>query len=198
MIQELKAQDKNGQNRCPNCGATETKLIKETGLLQCKYCRTQFKGIESNALGGVEELQGKSVGEGAADIIPSENEILTFKCPSCGAEIVINANEATSARCHWCRHVFSLNEKMPNGAVPDLVLPFKLEKAVAEQKIRDFVGKRQFFAHPQFKKEFTTENVMGVYLPYMIVDVNAHAVMSGEAEHLVRKYTVDIGKTKTT
>lgn len=192
MAEELKAQSKNGLNRCPKCGATDTKLIKETGLIQCLFCRAQFKGVESNAQGGVGELEGRAVGEGAADIIPGENEILTFKCPACGAEVVINADEANDSRCHWCRHVFSLNEKMPNGAVPDLVLPFKLEKTVAEQKIREFVEKRQFFAHPQFKKEFTTENVMGVYLPYMIVDVNAHSTMSGEAEHQTRRYTVRV------
>ena len=198
MAEELKAQDKNGLNRCPKCGATDTKLIKETGLLQCMFCRTQFKGVESNAYGGVEELQGTTVGSGAADVIAGEDEVLTFKCPSCGAEVVIKADEATDSRCHWCRHVFSLNEKMPNGAVPDLVLPFKLEKSVAEQKIREFVDKRQFFAHPQFKKEFTTENVMGVYLPYMIVDVNAHSTMSGEAEHQTRRYTVRVNKSTVT
>lgn len=198
MVEELKSQAENGLNRCPKCGATETKLIEETGLLQCKYCRTQFKGVESNAHGGVENLQGKTVGSGAADIIPSENEILTFGCPACGAEVVINADEATSARCHWCRHMFSLNEKMPNGAVPDLVLPFKLSKSTAEKNIREFVEKRQCFAHPQFKKEFTTENVMGVYLPYMIVDVNAHATMKGEAEHLLRRYTVKHNNSSTT
>jgi len=198
MAEELKAQDKNGLNRCPKCGATDVKLIQETGMLQCVFCRAQFKDNASNELGGVENLSGRSVGEGAADIIPSESEILTFKCPACGAEVVIDANEATSSRCHWCRHVFSLNEKMPNGAVPDLVLPFKLEKSVAENNIRDFVNKRQFFAHPQFKKEFTTENVMGIYLPYMIVDVNAHSTLSGEAEHQTRRYTVKQGKATVT
>ncbi len=198
MAEELQNRDKNGLNRCPKCGATDVKLVPKTGMLQCLFCRTEFKGKEVNAQGGVKELSGRSVGEGAADIIPSENEILTFKCPACSAEVVINAEEATSARCHWCRHVFSLNEKMPNGAVPDMVLPFKLEKTTAEAKIREFVEKRQFFAHPQFKKEFTTENIMGVYLPYMIVDVNAHSTLSGEAEHLVRRYTVKQGDHRVT
>jgi hypothetical protein len=39
---------------------------------------------------------------------------------------------------------------------------------------------------------------MGVYLPYMIVDVNAHAEMKGEAEHLIRRYTSGSGNHKTT
>ena len=187
---------KNGQNRCPKCGATEINLVPSTGKLRCAYCRGEWDGEMANAYGGVEDLTSHNVGSGAVDIIPSEDDILTFKCPSCGAEVSINTAEATSARCMWCRHRFSINEKIPNGAIPDLVLPFKLEKANAEANIRAFVDKRQFFAHPVFKKEFTTENVMGVYMPYMIVDAKAHLVMKGEAEHLIRTYLVG-SKNKT-
>ena len=190
MAETAKINSENGLNRCPNCGATDVKLDPKTGLLKCRFCRSEFKGIEVNSLGGVKDLKEKTVGAGAADIIPGEDVIMTFQCPACGAEVVVNTEESTSSRCHWCRHIFSLNEKVPNGAVPDMVLPFRLEKATAEGKIREFVNERRFFAHPKFKAEFTTENISGVYLPYMIVDANAHATMSGEAEHLVRKYTV--------
>lgn len=194
----MKNKEKNGANRCPHCGATDVKLNIKTGKLKCAFCRSEFDDVAVNARGGVEDLKGRMVGEGATDIIPSEKIIVTLKCPACGAEVVINTEEATSARCHWCRHTLSINEKMPNGAVPDLVLPFKTEKAAAEENIRSFVKKRQFFAHPTFKKEFAPENVMGVYLPYMVVDVNAHASMKGEAEHLIRKYTSGSGNNKST
>lgn len=190
--------DKNGANRCPNCGATDVVLNPSTGKLRCNFCRTVFDDTSANANGGVDSLTSDIVGDGATNIIPGEDLILTLKCPSCGAEVVINTEEVTSARCHWCRHILSVNEKMPNGAVPDLVLPFKTEKSAAEAKIREFVNERQFFAHPKFKVEFKTDNISGVYLPYMIVDVNASASMAGEAEHLVRRYTVGSGNTRKT
>ena len=190
--------EKNGVNRCPKCGATDVALNMKTGKLKCNFCRTEFDDKGANDYGGVEDLKGDIIGEGATNIIPDETIVLTLKCPACGAEVVINTEEVTSARCHWCRHVLSVNEKLPNGAVPDFVLPFKLEKAKAEANIKEFVQKRQFFAHPKFKAEFTTENIMGVYLPYMIVDVNAHATLSGEAEHLVRQYTVGSGNSRRT
>lgn len=188
--------DKNGMNRCPKCGATDVALNPKTGKLRCSFCRAEFEGQAVNAQGGIEDLVGDVIGEGATDIIPSEDVILTLKCPACGAEVVINTDEVTSAKCHWCRHVLSINEKMPNGAVPDMVLPFKLEKPTAQKDIEEFVKKRQFFAHPQFKKEFTTENIMGVYLPYMVVDANTHATLSGEAEHQTRSYTVGSGNSR--
>ncbi len=193
---EFKKSEKNGVNRCPQCGATDVKLNPKTGKLKCNYCRTEFAQKKANAYGGVKDLKGETVGDGAAPIIPDEKIIVTLKCPACGAEVVINTDEAVSARCHWCRNTLSLNEKMKNGAVPDLVLPFSYEKENAEGKIREFVHKRRFFAHPTFRREFMPENVMGVYLPYMVVDVNAHAKMEGEAEHLIRTYTSG-GKNKT-
>lgn len=91
-----------------------------------------------------------------------------------------------------------MNQQIPNGAVPDMLLPFRVPKDAAVAKIREFVGKRQFFAHPRFKKEFAPENVMGVYLPYMVIDVNAHAAMSGVGEHELRRYTVKVGDNHET
>jgi hypothetical protein len=78
------------------------------------------------------------------------------------------------------------------------VLPFNLTKDAAKAEIEKFVGKRKFFAHPKFKKEFTTQNVMGVYLPYMVVDVNAHSNLSGQGERLVNRYSRGSGNNKRT
>ena len=79
---------------------------------------------------------------------------------------------------------------MDNGAIPDVILPFQTKKEEAEELIKKFVSKRQFYANPTFKKEFTTENIMGVYFPYLLVDANAHAEFEGTGEHLVRSYYV--------
>ncbi|WP_236685832.1 TFIIB-type zinc ribbon-containing protein [Demequina oxidasica] len=91
-----------------------------------------------------------------------------------------------------------MNQQVPNGAVPDMILPFKVPKETAIASINKFVQKRRFFAHPLFRAEFTAENVMGVYLPYMVVDINAHARLSGEGEHQTRSYTVKVGDSQQT
>ena len=142
---------------------------------------------------GLAELEGIHTSKGASDIIADAEDVLTLKCESCGAEVVIDTASAGQARCHWCRNMLSINSAIPNGAVPDVVLPFNVTKVDAQAKIDEFVGKRKFFAHPQFTKEFTSENICGVYFPYMIIDVNAHSYLSGTGEKLVRKYTVKNG-----
>jgi hypothetical protein len=123
---------------------------------------------------------------------------MTFKCTGCGAEVTVNTENAMTARCHWCRHVFGVNEQVANGAVPDAVLPFHIKKDDAVARIRQFVDKRRLFALKEFKEQFTPENVVGVYLPYMIVDGKASADVAGQGEIETRRYTVGSGDKKKT
>ena len=184
------AGNKDGQNKCPKCGATDISLNVKTGKLRCNYCRHEF---EPEKIEGMEEdihnLEGEVVGSGTQDIQQDFDNIKTFKCTSCGAEVVIDTSEATQARCHWCRNTLSVNQQIPNGSVPDVVLPFKISKNEAKIEIEKFVGKRKFYAHPKFRQEFTTENIMGVYFPYMVVDINSHTRLLGKGEHETRRYS---------
>lgn len=194
---DVGAQD--GQNKCPKCGATDISVNLNTGKLRCNFCRHEFEPEQVEGLAtDISQLQGEVMGSGATDIVANTNEVLTFKCESCGSEVVIDTAEATNARCHWCRNTLSVNQQIPNGVVPDVVLPFKLKKDEARAEIEKFVNKRKFFAHPKFRQEFTTENIMGVYFPYMVVDINAHSHLIGQGEHLVREYTRGSGDNKTT
>ncbi len=181
---------KDGQNKCPKCGSTDISLNTKTGKLRCNFCRHEFEP-EKAEFGekDLSQLEGEKMGSGAQDIIADTNDMVTFKCSSCGAEVIVDTSQATQARCHWCRNTLSVNQQIPNGAVPDVVLPFKIPKKEAQESINQFVGKRKFFANPNFRKEFTSDNIMGVYLPYMIVDANAHANLKGQGEHQTRKYT---------
>jgi len=188
---------KDGLNKCARCGATDISLNPATGKLRCGFCRFEWDNVIMNeAFGldkGIGDLRGVVMGSGSADIVPSTDVVLTFKCSACGAEVVIDTDHSTQARCHWCRNVLSMNQQIPNGAVPDMVLPFRLTKEDAVKRIADFVGRRKFYAHPRFRAEFNPENVMGIYLPYMVVDVNAHANFRGQGEHQTRSYTVKVG-----
>lgn len=185
---------KDGQNKCPKCGSTDISVNVNNGHLRCNFCRYEFEpekvaGLETD----ISQLKGEVIGSGATDIVADTSDVVTFKCSSCGAEVVIDTSEVTRARCHWCRNTLSVNQQIPNGSVPDVVLPFTVKKEDARAQIEKFVSKRKFYANPQFKKEFTTENIMGVYFPYMVVDTNAHSKMSGEGEQEVRHYTIRKG-----
>src|SRR5690606_13761788 len=109
---------------------------------------------------GIGELKGTVVTSAAVDITSSEM-IVTFKCAGCGAEVVVDTQHNLSARCHWCKHTLSVNNRLENGAVPDGILPFTITKQQAMAAISQFASKRKAFQHPEFTRSFKPENVMG-------------------------------------
>lgn len=190
---------KNGQDKCPKCGATEITLNERIGKLRCDFCRFEFEPKKVEELeSDITKIEGQIIGSGATDIVASTDEVMTFKCSSCGAEVVIDTSSKLQARCHWCRNILSVNEQIPNGSIPDVVLPFSVTKDTAKGDIEKFVGKRRFYAHPKFKSEFNTNNIMGVYFPYMVVDVNSHANFVGKGEEGVRRYVKGSGEDAKT
>ncbi|KAA1426264.1 TFIIB-type zinc ribbon-containing protein [Nocardioides antri] len=193
---------KDGLNRCPKCGSTDVRLRGSTGMLVCLFCRNEWQEArveEEFGLGeGIDELEGTVIASGAEDIQADVADMLTFKCESCGAEVVVDTAHALNARCHWCRHTLNVNQQIPNGAVPDAVLPFKLTKDEAVEKIREFASKRRLFAHARFKKEFVPENVLGVYLPYLVIDARAESQYWGKGEVQTRRWTEKSGDSTVT
>jgi hypothetical protein len=191
----------DGLNRCPKCGATEIQLRPSAGMLVCLFCRHEWSEAridETIANGDLSTLTGTTMGSGATDIDTSADTLITMKCSGCGADVVVNTAEQTGSRCHWCRHVLTINEQVPNGAVPDAVLPFKITHQDAMAKIREFAGKRRIFADRGFVRDFKPENVVGVYMPYMVVDGNVSADVAGFGEVKTRQYTRGTGDNKET
>ena len=190
---------KNGQDKCPKCGSTDISLNPNTGKLRCNFCRYEF--IEEKVTGleeDISKLEGEVIGSGSKNIVDNtDKNVITLKCESCGAEVVIDSTSKTQSRCHWCRNILSINKQVPNGIIPDMVLPFNISKEDAEKQIKKFVKERSFFANPIFKKEFTTENIMGVYFPYMIVDINSHMKFCGKGEHQTDTYVISDGNRST-
>ncbi|AVY66673.1 hypothetical protein [Xanthomonas translucens] len=193
---------KDGLNRCPKCGATDIRPKLGTDLLVCQYCRNEWHGARVEEVfgfgEGLDALRGTVIASGARDIAADADVLMSFKCSGCGAEVTVNTESTMTARCHWCRHVFGVNEQVANGAVPDAVLPFHIKKEDAVARIRQFVDKRRLFALKAFKQQFTPDNVVGVYLPYMIVDGNVSASVAGKGEIETRRYTRGTEKNKTT
>ena len=193
---------RDGLNPCPKCGSTDVRHRAGSDRLVCLYCRHEWAATrveEAFGLGeGIAELRGTQIASGARDIAPDAQSLRSFKCGGCGAEVVINTETTMTARCHWCRHVLGVNEQIDNGAVPDAVLPFHIRKDDAVARIRQFVDKRRLFALKAFKDEFTPENVVGVYLPYMVIDARGSADVAGFGEMQTRRYTRGEGKNKQT
>lgn len=187
----------DGLNKCPRCGSTEVSLRVGSGMLVCHFCRHEWNEASLEQQFGLDtdisQLRGTTIASGAGNIQESTKDVLTLKCQACGSEVIVNTAEALQSRCHWCRQTLSVNTQIPNGAVPDGLLPFKVPREQAIASIDEFVKKRRFFAHPTFVKEFAPTEVVGVYLPFVTIDANAHVTYEGHGEILRRSYMVKRG-----
>src|SRR5699024_6019204 len=129
----------DGLNKCPRCGGTDIHYSISSGALVCAYCRHQWNEDNAEESFGLDssiaDLRGHTLASGTADI-REDVTVMTLKCQGCGAEVVINVDQQLQARCHWCRQTLSVNTQIPNGAVPDAVLPFQLTRDQAIEKIR--------------------------------------------------------------
>lgn len=182
---------KIGQDKCPKCGSTYISYDFEKQSLVCEHCLSVIKSEKLEGLiEDISTLKGFYIAKGGETIDKSVSNILTYKCSSCGAEVVVDTSKTTQNRCHWCRNMLSINMQIPNGAIPDLILPFKLTKKNAKGHIENFVRKRNFYANKTFKEQFCSDNIMGVFLPYLVVDINSKIELSGKGEHQTRSYFV--------
>lgn len=184
---------KDGQKICPNCGSTIIKYDIGSGKLKCDYCKTTFESQKINDDTNLRELTGSIIGEGAQNINNDFNNFITLKCNGCGAEVIINTENSTNAKCHWCGSLLSINSRIENGSVPDTILPFKIRKEIATQIIQNFISSEKSYANKQFLKNFKQEDIVGVYLPYLIVDLNGHSEFDGYGNHIIDKeyYEID-------
>ena len=103
---------KDGQTKCPKCGATDISLNVKDGKLRCNFCRHEFEPTKMEGEKDLSKLEGQFVGSGAQDIIADTKDMITLKCTSCGAEVVVDTASSTQARCHWCRNTLSINQQI--------------------------------------------------------------------------------------
>ena len=163
--------------KCPCCGgaiAFDSTLQK----LKCPYCDTEF---EMEALRGYDaELQGEQADhmewEKSAGGVWEEGEtegMRSYVCRSCGGEIVGDANTAATS-CPFCGNPVVMMGQFSGALKPDLVIPFKLDKAAAKERFKSHLNGK-----PLLPKVFRSENhideIKGIYVPFWLFDADAEA-----------------------
>ena len=70
---------KDGQNKCPKCGATDISLNVKNGKLRCNFCRYEFEPEKMDTMEqDISKLEGEIIGSGASDIIADTNDMVTL------------------------------------------------------------------------------------------------------------------------
>ncbi|MBO5081188.1 MAG: hypothetical protein J6C06_01130 [Lachnospiraceae bacterium] len=181
--------------KCPNCnGALEYNPI--TDEMECAHCGGGYTVAEMEASQekvehtfdkntGSEDVlnDGKSTRKEAIEHNSENVENLEdnhflddletmqckiYTCTSCGAELVMNENEAASF-CAYCGQPTVVFSRVSNELKPQSIIPFKITKEQAINGVREYL-KDNFFV-PNEIKNFSTDKVRGIYVPYWVFDI---------------------------
>ena len=91
-----------------------------------------------------------------------------MQCCSCGAEMAMNDVEMSSF-CPYCGQATVVTERLQDYLEPEYIIPFSVTKEEAETTIRERLRRGVFV--PEKIRNFKTDRLRGVYIPYWLFDV---------------------------
>ena len=164
--------------KCPNCGGALT-FHPESGTFQCDYCLSEFTKEE------IEEAALKSEGsagmpEEDAGTEPGGSRMVSYICPSCGAQVVTGETTA-AAFCYYCHNPVVLSDQLSGEFQPDFVIPFAFDQKKAEEIFLGWIKKKRFVPKDFFSRD-QIEKLSGVYFPYLVYSCRVEGKLQAEGE----------------
>ena len=153
-----------------------------------EYAVAQFD--QAAAVAGEQQYQAKT------DTWDVQGEgLVVYECKNCGGEVVGDQTMA-STKCPYCDSPIVISSKFEGSLKPDLVIPFKLDRKAAEQKLRDHVNSIKL-APAAFKSGNHIKELKGVYVPFWLFDAKCHASGRYEATHVHKSSDASYEYTET-
>lgn len=175
------------QYKCPSCGA-DLEFGAQKQDFSCKYCDCSFSSEQLEEIYPKNEFHSLDKAEPKKSAEEIEEEKLfseynsLYNCPSCGAAIV--TDETTSAsRCFYCHSPVILSGRLSGEYKPSEVIPFKIDKNQALEKLSGYC-RRRWFLPSGFKNEASLSEISAVYTPYWIADCITGGRMSAKCTNI--------------
>lgn len=191
--------------QCPACTGP-LHFSESTGRLECDYCGSSFTVEEVEALFAEKNEKARISAEAEQAETSSRDEswdmgmeengwgadaegMKAYTCPSCGAELICDETTAATS-CPYCGNPTILPGQFAGGKKPDLIIPFKLDKAAAIAALKKHYRKK-----PLLPRAFAAANhiqeIQGIYVPFWLfdatVDANVHFKATISHEHTTAK-----------
>ena len=163
---------------CPACGAS-LRYDSESGRLMCDYCDSSYElSVFQNRVDPDEAERRAQDSSGSDRWEDAEygsqwgkdaDNMISYVCPSCGAEMICDRNTAATA-CPYCGNNAVIPGKFSGESLkPDYVLPFKISKDEAESALREHY-KGKILLPKVFSSENHIKEVKGIYVPFWLFD----------------------------
>ena len=150
--------------KCPNCDG-ELKFDPKSQGYTCEWCGSFFDQSFFDQMEGAAAAAGGEAPPAASAQASAEEEAgRIFTCPSCGAEVVTDATTAATF-CYYCHNPVVLSGRLSGNLLPDFIIPFKIPKEEASDKLIKSTNKK-WFVPKNFFDSKQIENLTGVYFPY--------------------------------
>lgn len=186
--------------KCPCCGGA-IEFNSRLQKMKCPYCDTEF---ELDTLKQFEEEDKKEAKDPQwdADNVAQSNEQIgddgtfkTYVCDSCGGEIITDDSTAATS-CPYCGNPVVVPKQFEGMLKPDLIIPFKLDKKQAEQKLKEHL-KGKILLPRLFRSENRIKEVKGIYVPFWLYSSDADAEIQCRATKVRTWRTSDYEYTET-
>lgn len=174
--------------KCPSCKASIV-YNPSLGKFKCDYCRSEFTIDEIN------KVQDQIYKKESSTEEEKDPELVTYKCSNCGAEIIADANTA-STFCIYCRHTSILRNKMEGKFRPSKIIPFKIEKKAAVEAFQG-LSKGRPLMPKFFNKKDNIEKITPVYIPFWLYEAEVAGELSGTGKRISSYVVGDTHYTKT-
>ena len=124
-----------------------------------------------------------------------KGQILTYNCPSCGAELLCETTTAAT-ECPYCGNPSIVPGQLHGALKPDWVIPFKLDKQAAMDALAAHY-KHKLFLPKSFKTANQIEKVRGVYVPFWLFNAKVNAECRFEGRNSTSHRSGDYIVTET-
>lgn len=160
--------------KCPSCGAPlEFDAFSQSFV--CHFCGSAFEKKELDQRFTEDELTDhEDFTEEEKNLAKKRGEDwermnVLYSCPSCGAGIFSDSENAVSLRCHYCNSPVILAGKLSGKFRPNKLIPFVKTREQAEEAFKEWSGKR-IFVPKDFKSERVLTEMKGIYVPFWLAD----------------------------
>jgi hypothetical protein len=138
----------------------------EHGDLRCAVCALSVRGGAAVA-----------VERAAARIL---------RCTACGAAIAFDPRHQAPA-CAFCRAVMEVEHPIDPVEQARICLPFEVDRDIASSALRQWLGRRGFFAPATLRDEAVLESLTPIGWAAWIVDANAHVAWTADSDQGSRR-----------
>lgn len=179
------------KNKCPACNASIS-FNPSLDKWKCDYCGSSF------SLEELKKFSDNASTDNANKKVDSKeeyNDYVSYRCESCGAEIVADAQTAATF-CVYCGNTAILKSKLTGKFNPDYIIPFKCEKEDAIEAFKSLPHGRPLVPK-KFSDAKNIEKIRGVYIPFWLFDIGVNGDINVNATRVTSWTSGDIHYTKT-